>query len=384
MGLAESDTGRYKLLADLPRPGRADIALFAWELPFVCSTFRQKSPMSYSCSIAVWLVLSVVLLACGEAPGRVDESVESFPVRVILDTDANNELDDQHAMAYLLFNGDHFDLAGITVNRTHSGGPLESHMEEARRVVRLTGLEGKVRVIPGADASFEAIRPSLGEAAFDGHEAVRFIVEEARKAGPEGILLLPIGKLTNIALALALDPSIAGKVRILWLGSNYPDPGEYNQDNDEEALRYLLDADVAFEIALVRYGQPSGTDAVRVTPAQVMDRFAGLGPEVSPAVEGRHGGTFTRFGDYSVSLFEGIDLHGFPPARALFDLAAVAIAKEPAWAEPRRIPAPQLGPDGRWVERPGNGRTIVLWEHFQDEAIIDDFVRALRRPVPVD
>jgi hypothetical protein len=37
---------------------------------------------------------------------------------VILDTDANNELDDQHAIAYLLFNGQVFDVEGITVNRT--------------------------------------------------------------------------------------------------------------------------------------------------------------------------------------------------------------------------------------------------------------------------
>jgi hypothetical protein len=43
---------------------------------------------------------------------------ESERIRVILDTDANNELDDQHAIAYLLFNGDYFDVEGITVNKT--------------------------------------------------------------------------------------------------------------------------------------------------------------------------------------------------------------------------------------------------------------------------
>ena len=47
---------------------------------------------------------------------------------------------------------------------------------------------------------------------------------------------------------------------------------------------------------------------------------------------GRHGGAFTNFGDYSVDLFEHIDLYGDPPSRALFDMAAVAIVKNPAWA----------------------------------------------------
>ena len=37
--------------------------------------------------------------------------------RVLLDTDANNEIDDQHAIAYLLLSGDAFVVEGITVNR---------------------------------------------------------------------------------------------------------------------------------------------------------------------------------------------------------------------------------------------------------------------------
>ena len=58
-------------------------------------------------------------------------------IRVILDTDANNELDDQHAIAYLLFNGQVFDVEGITVNRTRGGGDIQSQYAEALRVVQL-------------------------------------------------------------------------------------------------------------------------------------------------------------------------------------------------------------------------------------------------------
>ena len=41
-------------------------------------------------------------------------------IRIILDTDTNNELDDQHAIAYLLVNQTVFDIEGLTVNKTGS------------------------------------------------------------------------------------------------------------------------------------------------------------------------------------------------------------------------------------------------------------------------
>ena len=50
-------------------------------------------------------------------------------IRVLLDTDANNEIDDQHAIAYLLLSGDRFILEGITVNRTNNGGDITSKLK---------------------------------------------------------------------------------------------------------------------------------------------------------------------------------------------------------------------------------------------------------------
>ncbi|MCU0960668.1 MAG: nucleoside hydrolase [Pirellulaceae bacterium] len=298
-------------------------------------------------------------------------AAETGKIRVILDTDANNELDDQHAIAYLLFNGDVFDVEGITVNRTQSGGDVTQHLAEARRVVRLCGVEGRVPVLRGADQSFQEISASLDRPDFDGAPAVQFIIERARAADRRPLVLLPIGKLTNIALALRKEPAIIPRVRIVWLGSNYPEPGEYNQVNDEPALNYILETGVQFEIALVRYGKPSGTDAVRASLADIQRRMPGSGPRVQPAVAGRHGGEFTCFGDYSVSLFQHIELHGDPPSRALFDMAAVAIVKNPAWATAVRLPAPILD-QGRWVDRPDNPRSIVVWENFDRAAILGD------------
>jgi hypothetical protein len=322
---------------------------------------------------ALWLAL---LAACVLHAGAAAQE----RVRVLIDTDANNELDDQHALAYLLFSGDAFDVEGITVNRTEAGGDVEKQAEEAERVVELAGLERRFAVTRGANGSFEEIAPHLDEPDFDGAAAVELIIRRAHAPDPRPLVLLPTGKLTNVALALRKDPSIAERVRVVWLGSNYPEPGEYNQENDEGALRYLLDAPVDFEIALVRYGRPSGTDAVRTSLAEIRARMPGAGPRVAQLVPGRNGGWFSTFGDYSVDLFEHIELQGDPPSRALYDMAAVAIVKNPAWADSVRIPAPRLV-DGRWVERPGNPRTILLWEDFDRAAILGDFYETMRRPV---
>jgi inosine-uridine nucleoside N-ribohydrolase len=305
------------------------------------------------------------------------ESPAAGKIRILLDTDANNELDDQHAIAYMLLNGGVFEVEGLTVNRTSSGGDIDEHAREAERVVTLCGLFPQLQVHKGASGTFEEIQDHVDAPDFDGADAVRHIIARANVPSDRKLVLVPVGKLTNIALALKKDPGIAQRVRIVWLGSNYPQPGEYNQINDEPALNSILDSEVEFEIALVRYGEPSGTDAVRVTPEDIRRNMPGSGPSATVPVTGRHGGTFTTFGDYSVDLFDHIDLHGDPPSRALYDMAAVAIVKTPAWAIPRSVPAPILQ-NGTWTERQDNEREIIVWEHFDRAAIVADFFATMK------
>ena len=315
-----------------------------------------------------------VLVVLAAAPSFVQTPSR---IRVLLDTDANNEMDDQYAIAYMLFNGGTFDTDVITVNRTRGGGGIERHAQEAERIVTLAGLQGRIPVLRGASGSFDEIKDKVGEAQFDGAAAVNAIISRAHARDPRRLVLLPVGKLTNIALALKKDPSIIPRVRIVWLGSNYPEPGEYNQENDEPSLQYILDTAVEFEIALVRYGTQTGTDAVQARLDDVRKRLPGKGPRSKEGIVGRHGGTFHTFGDYAINLFS--NMPGKPVSRALFDMAAVAIVKNPAWAKAVKIPAPALV-NGKWVERPDNKRQIVIWERFDRDAIMADFYRAMDAP----
>lgn len=312
-----------------------------------------------------------LLLGLFLATGSLASQTTKIPI--IVDTDANNEVDDQHALAYLFFNAGIFDIRGITTNATHNGGSVKAHYDEARRVMQLCNVWKKYPLMIGADKDFETIAPYIKSAKFDGYEAVDFIIKEVLENKNGKLVLVPIGKLTNIALAVKKEPRIKDKVRIVWLGSNYPAPGEYNLENDISAVNYLLNQNVDFEIVTVRYGQGTGSDAVRVTQNEIAANLAGKGPEVK-AVAGRHGGQFTTFGDYSVNLFSKIHLDGNPPSRALFDLVALAVIKNPEWGKKKPVPAPLLV-DKKWLERPDNKRQIMVWEHFDKNRILSDFYK---------
>lgn len=340
-------------------------------------------------SITTLLAFLVLATACKEVaknpPTKETEKVtqkERTKLKVIFDTDANNELDDQHALAYMLFNGDVFDVRGITVNATINGKGIQGHYDEAQRVMQLCNLKDSLPLLNGAEGNFQEISKDFDPDTYDGKEGVDFMLEETKK---DSVIIVAVGKLTNIALALKKDPSFAQRTNVVWLGSNYPEPGEYNQDNDTIAMNYVLNSKIPFEMVTVRYGQPSGTDAVAVTQTEIKQKMPGLGPKALEPITGRHGGTFETFGDYSVNLFTHIfdEAHiaiNETKSRPLFDMVALAILKNGAWGETQSIPAPILI-DNTWIERPNNPRRIVLWENFDKENILDDFYKTIEFPV---
>src|SRR5690606_1197869 len=327
----------------------------------------------------LFLIVVTFLAACRKEQSATQTREK---IRVIFDTDANNELDDQHALAYLLFNGGVFAVEGVTVNATRAGGPVEEQYREAYRVLQLSGAAGRINRLKGADGTFGDIAHTVDSTAFDGKEAVDFIIRRAH-AGTDPLVVIAVGKLTNVALAAKRDPSILPRIRLVWLGSNYPRPGEYNQENDTSAVSYLLKSSIPFEMVTVRYASGTGTDAVRVTPEEIQQRMSGLGPRTNEGVEGRHGGTFHTFGDYSINLFGHIEMSGDPPSRALYDMAAVAIVKDSSLAQAVEIPSPVLI-DGQWHDRPDNPRKITVWENFDRDRIMEDFYQTMQDYVLAD
>jgi len=326
---------------------------------------------------SLFTALLILLVACLTPPAKT----EIKKIKILIDSDANNELDDQHALAYAFLNADVFELVGVTVNNTRNGDGIQGQYDEAWRVIQLFNLEKSMPLYKGADKSYAEIEPFINDSAFDGKPAIDFIIQEAMKMSGEKLVLLPVGKLTNIALAIKKEPAIVSKIKVVWLGANYPGPGEYNLDNDTTSVNPVIESGVEFEMVTVRYGEPSGTAAVKVTREEVAANLKGKGPKGNTEVTGRHGGTFTCFGDYSANLFEHAEMHGTPPSRALFDMAAVAVVKNPQWAEKKEIPAPKLQGVG-WIEQPNNKKKIAIWENFNRDSIVNDLFVLIEKATP--
>ena len=323
--------------------------------------------------ILVFLAFSYFLLSCA-----AHQENKSPKIKILIDTDANNELDDQHALAYAFLNKDIFDVVGVTVNNTRNGYGIQGQYEEAERIIQLFNLENKVPLYMGADKSYTEIAPNISENSFDGQPAVDVIIQEAMKVEDEKLVLVPVGKLTNIALAILKEPRIIDKVRVVWLGGNYPAPGEYNLENDTTAVNPVLQSGVEFEMVTVRYGKPSGTAAVAVVREEINRNMKGKGPLSHHTITGRHGGEFNRFGDYSANLFEEAEMYGNPPSRSLFDMVVLAVLKNEAWGEKVEIPAPKLVGDS-WIDRPENRRKIIYWQNFNRDAIVNDLFDLMQK-----
>jgi purine nucleosidase len=152
-------------------------------------------------------------------------------VRVIVNTDAKNEADDQYAIVHALLTP-LFDLHGIVpahFGDRKSRTSLQDSHDEVVRLLRLMDLEGQVRVEDGAAGAMPDERtaaPSPG---------AQLIVDQAMRDDPRPLHVAFLGPLTDMASAILMEPRIAERnVRVVWIGGGaWPVGGtEYNLSND--------------------------------------------------------------------------------------------------------------------------------------------------------
>lgn len=170
----------------------------------------------------------------------------SFPsdgsIRVISDTDCNCECDDQYCVAHLLMTP-RFEVCGLIAeqygNRRGEDSEALSYME-IEKIVRLMGLVGEVGIFHGAPHALVDTHTPIDS------DGAQLIIREAMKDDPRPLFVCCQGAATNIASALLLEPAIAGKITVIWIGgAPYPDGGwEFNLHNDINAARVLFQSDV--------------------------------------------------------------------------------------------------------------------------------------------
>ena len=164
------------------------------------------------------------------------------PVDLVLDTDTYNEIDDQFALSYALCAPEKLHLKAVYAApffNDRSSGPadgMERSYQEILNLFRLAGREAPAfRGAPGylPDEKTPVDSP-----------AVQDLCARAMQYSREKPLYVAaIGAITNIASALLLQPEIADRIVIVWLGGHsihWPDNREFNCQQDVAAARVVF------------------------------------------------------------------------------------------------------------------------------------------------
>ncbi|NBD36862.1 MAG: nucleoside hydrolase [Chloroflexi bacterium] len=266
-----------------------------------------------------------------EAQMRARLAPPSARVRMVLDTDTANEIDDQFALVYAMLSPARLDVEAMYAapfDNEKSNGPADGMEQSYREIVRLLAqlevapegfvYRGATRYLPGVDAPVES-------------EAVRDLITRA-KAGPAPLYVVAIGAITNIASALLLAPEIVERIVVVWLGghaSHWPHNREFNLQQDPLSARVLFDA---------------GVPLIRVPCYPVASHMLTTAPELERYVQGK-----SAIGDDLVALFKAYHDDHYAWAKEIWDLAAVAYLVEPSWVTSALAPSPILNDDLTWT-----------------------------------
>ena len=158
-------------------------------------------------------------------------------IRLIVDTDAKNEADDQFAIMHHLLTP-MFDVCGIIATHFeqkagHTGTSMEASYREIEKVLTLAEIED----VPFFRGCVSPLR-SPGDTPES--EGTAFLISQARQPGK--LYIAVQGAMTNVAAAINAAPDIAANLVILWNGGGpYPKGRpEFNVMQDPDAVRAVL------------------------------------------------------------------------------------------------------------------------------------------------
>jgi len=278
--------------------------------------------------------------------------------RVIVNTDAKNEADDQFAIVHALLTPS-FEMHGIvpahfgTIKSPHT---LQDSHDEVMLLLDLMGMTGEVRVEDGAPHALPDEDTPVDS------PGARFIIDEAMRDDPRPLHLAFYGPLTDMASALLLEPRIEERnLRVVWIGGGeWPAGGqEYNLSNDITA------ANVVFRSGVEVWQIPK--PVYRHMPVS----YAELEQKVAP-----HG----DIGEYLVRQLVEFNARAEGPTeyRSLGDSPAVGAIMYPDCGRWQWKPAPEFEPTMHY-RHTGRNRPIRVYESVDARFIHEDFFAKLAR-----
>ncbi|MBO7747699.1 nucleoside hydrolase [Paenibacillus sp. MWE-103] len=281
-------------------------------------------------------------------------------VRMVLDTDTYNEIDDQFAVIYALKSPEAVAVeafyAAPFFNELSSGPKdgMEKSYNELRRIAgivpEMAGIpihRGSEGYLPGADEPVDS-------------EAARDLVARAMASSEDDPLyVLAIGAITNVASAILLEPRIIERIVVIWLGGHalhWPDTREFNLYQDVPAARVVLDSGVP----LVLIPCMGVTTHLRTTLAEIEAYVKDKGP----------------IGRYLYETYRNCSPDHVGYSRVIWDMTTVAYLVNDEYLPSSLVHSPVLSDDGRWSM--DKTRHLIRYvDYVERDGVFKDLFRKL-------
>lgn len=264
---------------------------------------------------------------------KIDESVRikrltppTGKVKMVLDTDTYNEVDDQFALAYAFLSKEKIELQAVYAapfknDRSESPGDgMEKSYQEIQRLLKMLGKSPEGFAFRGSDRYLEDVtKPIRSEAALD-------LVKKAMESSPENPLyVVPVGCITNIASAILIEPKIIENIVVVWLGGNdinWPHQKEFNLMQDVPAAQVVLN---------------SGVPLVIMPCRPVVSHFHTTLPELSYYLKGKN-----ELADYLYNCVAEYSGGKEAWSKVIWDVTAVAWLVNSSWIPTNLLHSPVL------------------------------------------
>ena len=252
---------------------------------------------------------------------------------MVLDTDTYNEVDDQFALCYALLSPEKVNVQAIYAApffNSLSTGPkdgMEKSYDEILRLLSFLGRKSDGFAFKGSDRYFEHMDDTVDS------PAARDLVAKAmaRPEGSDPLFVVAIGAITNVVSALHMEPAIAKKIHIVWLGGrplHDVTANEFNLSGDMNASRELFEIDVPLTL---------------IPCAGVASHLTTTIPELERWIGGKN-----DLCDALIKLLYDVGVNVPGGSRVIWDISAVARLVRPEYVHVIAEHRPILSAEGNW------------------------------------
>jgi len=299
---------------------------------------------------AISLVFAVTTMAAQPQPGKM---------RVIIDADTANEVDDLFAIARALV-APEFQIEGLTSALWHHRGtPNSVELSQAlnEKLLDHAGLRDTIAHPQGSAEPLRDIRTPQDS------PAARHIIQRAHAgSATDKLHVLILGAATNPASALLLDPTIADKVVFAFIDGDFRDgnwgPGIYNWRNDIAAVQVMFASSVEY----YHMPAPAVSGDLVMTRSDVRQHLAGRG----------------ALWDFLVEYWEKHPRYGKIERTRMWDVALVQAFLRPQLAQRTITGAPIVHAVDRVEQFPDNPRRVTVFSEIAVSGMLADYWEAAR------